>query len=270
MSTAKIESRRKRGKLKVGLIGCGAIGKALAQALGRRPLSRRAQLVALHDQRPAKAISLSRRIRPHPEVLPMEGVVKKSRLILEAASAQAVAPLLKMAVRYRRDLLVISSAGLVESTRLLRRAKRAGCRISVPSGALGGIDGVKAFSKGSIRKVILTTRKPPSSFSLKNLRRPKLLFAGPARLAVRAFPQNVNVAATVLLSGVPSSKFRVRVIADPSLSRNAHELSVEGTEGLFFCRLESRPSENPKTSQSALLSAVATLQGLFETMHVGT
>jgi len=230
----------------------------------------KAHLVALYDQHLEKAVSLSRRIRPHPKVLSMEGVVRESDLILEAASVRAVAPLLKMMIRYRRDLLVMSSGGLVGATGLLRQAQRAGCRISVPSGALAGIDGLKAFSSGSIRRVTLTTRKPPRSFSLKHLRRPKLLFAGPARRAVRAFPQNVNVAATVLLSGVPPSKFRVNVIADSSLSRNTHELSVEGKEGRFFCRLENIPSVNPKTSQIAVLSAVATLKQLFQAVKVGT
>ena len=191
-------------------------------------------------------------------------------MILEAASPSAVPALLKKARRYRRQLLVMSTAGLLTSQRLLRQAQEEGCVVSIPSGALIGVDGLKAFAGGSLKKVTLTTRKPPRSFGLKPLRKAKVLFEGSALKAVRLFPQNVNVAATVILAGVSTKKFRVRVIADPTLFRNTHELLAEGKDGRFLCRAENLPSENPKTSRLAILSATAALRQMFQTVHVGT
>jgi len=254
----------------VGLVGCGTIGTALAKALTRQPLSKVARVVALHDGKVQKARSLACRLNPHPPVLSMAKLVGASQWVVEAASPSAVRPLLQKVIVHRRDLMVMSTAGLLESPGLLRQARKADCRISVPSGAVVGIDGLKALSGAPIRTVTLTTRKPPRSFGLFSLRRPKLLFSGSARQAVRRFPLNVNVAATVILAGVPLSRFRVALVADPSVSRNIHELSVEGRDGRLLCRTENLPSENPKTSRLAVLSAVRTLKDLFDSVRIGT
>ena len=270
MWTGEIRSARRNTKLRVGLIGCGTIGCAFAEALQKPPLCEKARLVAVCDAKTGKAVSLARRFRPRPKVVSMEQVVRGSDMILEAASPSVVPSLLRQIRRTRRHLLVMSTAGLLEAPGLLRQARRAGCPISVPSGALVGIDGVKAFSGGSLQEATLTTRKPPQSFGLNRLRKAKVLFEGPALKAVRAFPQNINVAATVVLAGVPLRKLRVKIIADPTLSKNTHELSLKGREGHLLSRAENLPSRNPKTSRLAILSATATLRQLFETVHIGT
>ena len=255
----------------MGLIGCGTIGKALAGECRYGPLARRVQLTALYDVHREKAEALARRMRRRPEVaLSTEALVRASDLILEAASPAAVPSLLRAVGRYRKDLLVMSTAGLLQAKRELRNIQNAGCRITIPSGALVGVDGLKSFSVGPIRRVTLTTRKPPRSFGLPSLRKAKTLLSGSALRAIRAYPQNVNVAATVLLAGIPLRKFHVRIIADPTLSRNAHELTVEGRDGRFVCRTENVPSSNPKTSRLAILSARRTFRQLFQPVHVGT
>ena len=88
---------------------------------------------------------------------------------------------------------------------------------------------------------------------------------------MHTFPQNTNVAAVLALAGARSrAAMRVRVIADPTIRRNVHELEVEGDCGRVRCRVESRPSANPRTSELAVRSAVATLGRLFDPVVVGT
>ena len=98
-----------------------------------------------------------------------------------------------------------------------------------------------------------------------------LLFEGSARDAVREFPANVNVAGTLSLAGIGYDDTTVRVICDPDITRNIHEIEVRGEFGRFTVRMENLPSpDNPKTSYIAALSAIATLKKLTEPIWVGT
>ncbi|MEM2518268.1 MAG: aspartate dehydrogenase domain-containing protein, partial [Candidatus Bathyarchaeia archaeon] len=84
------------------------------------------------------------------------------------------------------------------------------------------------------------------------------------------FPANVNVAATLSLAGIGAEKTVVRVVADPTISRNIHEIEVKGDFGELRVHVENVPSaENPKTSFLAALSAIATLKRLTEPIVVG-
>ena len=175
----------------------------------------------------------------------------------------------------------MSVGGLVRDSSWKRLLARSRGKIYVPSGALAGLDGVKALAVGRLRRLSLTTRKPPRALAsapwlqrkrlgLDRLTRARLLFEGTPRAVVRAFPQNTNVAAALALAGGATARTRIRVIADPSLRVNVHELEAEGDCGTIRCRIESRPSANPKTSELAIRSAIATLRRLFDPLIIGT
>ena len=98
-----------------------------------------------------------------------------------------------------------------------------------------------------------------------------MIFEGSPRQVVEGFPQNTNVAAALsLASGLPDRLVRIQVVADPTIQRNVHELDVQGDCGRIWCRIESRPSANPKTSELAVRSAVATLHRIFDNISIGT
>ena len=176
----------------------------------------------------------------------------------------------------------MSTGGLLKYPSLLRRAIALKIPIHLPSGALAGLDGIKGAASGGLRSVTLTTRKHPSSFRgsphvlrrrirLDRIRKSRVLFEGSAAKAVAAFPQNVNVAATLALAGIGPARTRVRVVADPEVRENIHELEAVGSFGRLRVRVENRPSrENPKTSQLAVLSAVAALGRILGPLKVGT
>ena len=268
--------------VRVGLVGCGTIGERVALALNRKyPFI--ASITALHDTNAAQARRLQRRLTPRPAILPLMPLIRRSNLVIEAASAAAVLPVVTQALRANRHVLVMSVGGLLGDQEWRRLARRSRGRVLIPSGALAGLDGVKAMAVGRLRRVLLTTRKPPRAFAdapyvrrrglrLERLRRPVVIFEGTPRAVVRAFPQNTNIAAALSLASGASgaSVARIRVVADPGTRRNVHELDVESDCGRIRCRIESRPSANPKTSELAVRSAIASLGRFFDQVNVGT
>ncbi len=267
--------------VRVGLVGCGTIGSQLALAL-ERTFAHTAKIVALHDADPTHAVALQRRLASHPLITSLAQLIHKSQLVLEAASVDAAALVLRHALRQRRDVFIMSVGALLSDGTWIQRARRRGMRVYIPSGALAGLDGIKAMAVGTIRSVSLTSRKPPHALSsapyvlhrrinLNGLKRPRVVFDGSPADVVKAFPQNTNVAAALALaSGSSGKRARIRVIADPSARVNAHEVEVEGDCGRISCRIESRPSPNPKTSELAVRSAIATLARVFDPISVGT
>lgn len=285
----------------VGIVGCGTIGSALAKALERN-YADVARVVALADQVQARARALQQQLASHPPIVSLPVLIRRSRLVIEAASAAVAPRVAHLALAANRDVLIMSTGGLLaRSAGWQRQAQRSRGRLYIPSGGLCGLDGLKAMAVGTIRRIALTTRKPPQALAsapfvqakrlhLERLRQPVCLFQGSPAEAIKAFPQNTNVAATMALAAlIPSRRATpptrrngrprpmrritttVRVIADPTIHLNVHELDVEGDCGRLQCRVESRPSEtNPKTSELAIRSALATVQQLFEPIRIGT
>ena len=267
--------------VRVGLVGCGTIGSRLALAL-QRHYPNAARITALHDVDRTHALALSARLTPKPPLVSLPVLIRKSQMVIEAASPEAAARVVRVALRAGRDVLVMSVGGLLRDRSWQRLARGSTGKVYIPSGALAGLDGVKALAVGRIRHLSLTTRKPPRALAtapfvqrrrirLDQLTRPRLLLEGSARRVVEAFPQNTNVAAALTLAaGGAGARARIRVIADPRIRMNVHELDIQGDCGRIRCRMESRPSANPKTSELAVRSAVATLGRLFDSVLIGT
>ena len=255
--------------VRVGLIGCGTIGSQLARAI-QRTYAHSARIVALHDVDGNRARTLQQRLRPRPALTSLSQLIQRSDLVLEAASAAVAAGVAKRALDANRDVLIMSVGGLLYNTSWRRSLRTSRGTLHVPSGALAGLDGIKAMALGRLTRVTLTTSKPPRALGL-TARRRRVVFDGSAREAVKAFPQNTNVAAALTLAaGVSPDRPHVRVIADPAIRRNTHEVEIEGDGGRIQCRVESRPSANPKTSELAIHSAIATLGRLFDPLQIGT
>ncbi|MBI3320859.1 MAG: DUF108 domain-containing protein [Candidatus Omnitrophica bacterium] len=266
--------------VRVGLVGCGTIGSQLALALEQR-YPRQARIAALHDMNHASALALAKRLKSHPPITPLPQLIRRSHLIIEAASSHVAGSLVRSALRAGRSVFVMSVGGLLRDRRWQQLARRTKATVHIPSGALAGLDGVKAMAVGRIHRLTLTTRKPPRALAqapyvlakrlrLNRLTRPRVIFEGTPREVVKAFPQNTNVAAALALAAGPEARARIRVVVDPTISRNVHELDVGGDCGRIRCRIESRPSANPKTSELAIRSAIATLGRVFDSVRIGT
>jgi len=268
-------------KIKVGIIGCGTIGTEIAKACQDR-LNTKMELAAICDTDQKKTELLNKSLKKKVRILKIDGLLRKVDLVVEAASAYVSGNVLKKCIKINRNCLIMSVGGLLGKESLLESARKKGVRVYIPSGALCGIDALKAASVGKIESVTLTTRKPPkglegapylkeAGLNLSDIKTEAVVFEGSAYEAVRGFPQNINVSAILSLVGLGPEKTLVKIVTSPEYTRNIHEVEITGSFGRIITRTENVPARaNPKTSELAILSAIATLESIANSVRIGT
>lgn len=265
----------------LGIIGCGNIGAALAEAASR-DMPEYISDILLWDIDGAKLDRLEKKLAMAERASDIEELVRKAHLVVEAVSPDLAKTVLEKAVESGKDVLLMSIGGVLGEERLLDAARKKGIKVILPSGAISGIDALKAAKIGGLESVTITTRKPPESLKgtpyLENrgidvglIKNETVLFEGNAEDAIKAFPKNINVSAILSLAGIGPRKTMVRIISSPRYTKNTHEIEIRGRSGTIFTRTENVPSpENPKTSYLAVLSAIASLREYFDTVKIGT
>jgi aspartate dehydrogenase len=262
----------------IGIVGCGSIGRALLGAVEDGKLAVRVAGVTSRTERVAREVIAT--CKNPPPYLALADLIAASDLIIEAAGGSVVPSLAEQVFSAGKDLMVISVGALLDHPEIMERARRTGCRLYCPSGAIAGLDGIKSASVGQIAHVTHTTRKPPNGLegapylvergiSLLGLREEKEVFSGSAREACRGFPANVNVTGAVSLAGIGPERTRVRILAVPGLTRNCHDIDVEGEFGLLHVHIENIPSENPKTGKLTALSIIRAVQDVVDPVRIG-
>jgi aspartate dehydrogenase len=262
----------------IGIVGCGAIGKALLRAVEDGKLAVRVAGVTSRTEKSARELLVA--FRNPPPYVSLSELIATSDLIIEAAGGAVVPSLAEQVFAAGKDLMVISVGALLDHPEIMEKSRKTGCRLYCPSGAIAGLDGIKSASVGAIKHVTHTTRKPPNGLegapylvergiSLQGLTEEKEIFSGSAREACRGFPANVNVAAAVSLAGIGPDKTRMRIFAVPGLPRNCHDIDVEGEFGLLHVHIENVPSENPKTGKLTALSIVRAVQDVVDSVRIG-
>jgi aspartate dehydrogenase len=262
----------------IGIVGCGAIGKALLTAVEEGKLAVRVAGVTSRTEKSAR--EMLARLRNPPPYVSLSDLITASDLIIEAAGGAVVASLAEQVFAAGKDLMVISVGALLDHPEIMENSRKTGCRLYCPSGAIAGLDGIKSASAGAIKHVTHTTRKPPNGLegapyllergiSLLGLQEEKEIFSGSAREACRGFPANVNVTAAVSLAGIGPDQTRVRILAVPGLARNCHDIDIEGEFGLLHVHIENVPSENPKTGKLTALSIVRAVRDVLDPVRIG-
>ncbi|MEM2815989.1 MAG: aspartate dehydrogenase [Candidatus Bathyarchaeia archaeon] len=272
--------------LGVGIIGCGSIGSVIAYAIDRGQAGK-TQLLVVYDRVIERALSISQGLSSKPKIAKNFNEFLKCRdlsLVVEAASQEAVKAYAPMILRAGKDLIIMSAGALVDHNLIkeIRCIAEENCRrIYVPSGAIAGLDGVKAATCRAIEKVTLTTRKPIEAlrdspyfrekFGNRIIKEPIIIYEGPALEACKLFPFNVNVAATLSLAGIGPERTLVRIVADPTINCNIHKIEVGGEFGTLEVSVENIPMpSNLRTSFLAALSAIALLRRITDPLQVGT
>jgi aspartate dehydrogenase len=274
-------SERKK-KILVGILGCGAIGSRMAIAI-KDELKDSAVVAGIFDVQTDRAEKLAKKIsRDRIVKRSIEELIKSCDLMVEAVNAKDTKKLIRQALAAKKDVLVMSVGKLLGAKEIFRTASRNRCKLLVPSGAIAGLDAIKAASQRKISRITLTTRKPTFGFtqtqyiSQKNIDLAKIkgetvLFDGGVKAAVEHFPQNINVAAAIALASLAEDKLRIRIITSPEYKLNSHEIEVVGDFGRLVTRTENEVCpDNPKTSYLAVLSAIQTLKQYFQEVKIGT
>ncbi len=270
----------KNRRIRIGIVGCGAIGSGVGAYIDRK-LASSAFVYALADKDIKAAKGLQKKLGSDPKIYDSVDLVKKVDLVIETASGAAASFLLKKVITYRKDLIILSVGALIDKASLLKAADKRGINIYVSSGAVSGIDGLGALSMGKINKVSLTTSKPPRGLigadylkerkiNLTNLKKEKVVFRGGVKEAIKHFPKNINVAVAISLASA-FKKVEVCIKADPKLKRNVHHVVVDSEEAKLSIKVENIPSKtNPKTSALAILSTQQLLKKIFSPLKIGS
>ncbi len=265
--------------LTVAIGGLGAIGLDLARALDRGVDGLRLVAVAARDQDRARA-NIAGFAAP-PAVVDLPGLARAD-IVVEAAPAAVFEQIAVPAIAAGRIFVPSSVGALLPRMHLVEQARAAGGRIVVPTGALLGLDAVRACAEGRVDSITIETRKPPRGLvgapyleqhgiDVLAITAPTVIFEGNALDAAVGFPANVNVAAALALAGIGPQRTTVRIWADPGVDRNIHTIRVEAEAARLTMTVENVPSEaNPRTGKLTPLSVLACLRGLVSTLKVGS
>lgn len=263
--------------LKLGIIGCGAIGGAVASAVLNEELPgvRLAGILdiaanEITDRAQQAGVPVVQRVE---ELLALE-----PSLVLEAAGHQALIAHGRAVVAAGTELLPMSVGALADSvfrTELFGLAEQTGATIYISSGALGCLDVLRAsHALGSLEEVVMTSTKRPAALTgqpylvehgidVDDLDAPLTVFDGSATEACLTFPKSTNIAASASLAGLGFERTRVRVVADPNIPRTTHTLLIKGDFGEARLTLRNLPHpDNPSTTYLACLGAIAALNNV--------
>lgn len=254
----------------IGIIGFGAIGCDLAARLVRAGHPITILLRPGSESRPAVPATMA--------VVDTIGMLIATRpaIVVEAAG-QAALETLAPVLLARGITVAAASTGALGDPALFERLKSSalagGSRLVIPAGALGGLDYLAALRGTKGAEIRYTSRKPPAAWRAElaaagydagTLTGEIILFEGLAAEAARLYPRNLNAGLTVALAVSPATVV-VRVVADPAVSLNTHEIEAESEFGTAFMRFANRPSpSNPKTSALTAASLAAAVRRLVE------
>ncbi len=235
--------------MKIGLIGFGTIGKELFRQIQNEE---EMEISFVFDIEKEKLGEIDSSLA----VDSVEtGLERNPDLVVEAAGFEAVKEYAKI-ILHKCDFLILSSSALAfEETEneIKKVCARNNTKLFIPSGAIIGMDGVRAV-KGELDEVRIESKKNPKAFGREDRKR-TVLFEGSAREGAKKFPKNVNVSATLSANGIGLDKTNVKIVSDPSLERNCHSIYAKGSFGEFEIHVRGVPSKNPKTSSLAAISA---------------
>lgn len=266
--------------LKVGIAGFGTIGRVVAKHLQQQDLPLALEAVSAGDA--SKAAMAMSTLASSVPIVDASELARRCDVIVDCAPTAAFAEIAKAALSGGKILVTVNGAALMQSPELVDLARAKGGRIVLATGALLGLDAVRAAAIGTIYSVTMITRKPPKSLvkaehvirnniDLNNLTEPLRIFAGTAREGAVAFPANVNVAAALGMAGIGPDRTQLEIWAAPELTRNTHRILVDSDSARFELMIENIPTdENPGTGRITALSIVAALRALVTPLHIGT
>ncbi|MFS0691011.1 aspartate dehydrogenase [Sporosarcina sp. 179-K 8C2 HS] len=263
--------------IKIGLIGKGNLGTFLLRKINIEQIIPNSEIVAILDERKKAKEELPTIADTYgcQAFYDIESFLQSDiDIVIECSNIEAVITY-ALKVIDKKDLMIISIGAFADPSfgeRIEEAGQESGHRIYLPSGAIGGLDALKAAKlAGGLNSVTLTTRKPAHSLTAEKITAEQTLFEGSARDAIEQFPKNANVAIVLSLAGIGVEKTRVRIIADPNVTQNIHHIEASGSFGEFDMTIKNNPSpDNPKTSHITGASILAALANISNAVVVGS
>lgn len=272
----------------IGILGCGTIGKEIVTAIDEGEVPRvtvggvydrdRTDAVAILDDTSLKAENIV-------VADPLE-LADTCDAVIECAGHGAVNEYAIPILKQDTDFIALSIGALADEELhedILETAAANDAKFEVPSGALAGVDAIKAATvQDQLDEVVFTTIKPPnglagaphieqSDIDISAIETKTKVFEGSAREAAPAFPANINVSVALSLAGLGADDTTVEIWADPAKDNNVHVIEATGGMGTLDVSFHTAPHpNNPKTSYIAALSAIASLRRRTSSFVIGT
>ena len=260
--------------MRIAIIGFGNIGKHLAKWVIDEPSFELKYVIA------RKEID-NIDFKNQPVIFRKEitsDLIDDVDIIIECATKEVVSQLLKFNEidRVGMKMIVISTGGLYQNKAILKKLKN--CEIILPVGAIAGLDAIKAVND-EITSIKLKTTKHPKSLEgapffdnskidLSSIKTTQTIWEGEVSEAVKQFPKNINVAASIYFAS-KCENLTIKIVADPNTASNMHEITCEGDFGKIYTRTENKPSpNNPKTSFLAVKSVVSILRNMNSNIKI--
>ncbi len=250
----------------IAIIGCGAIGEAVATYLSDHPDVKITAAIVERgmDSRARELFGEDVRIAYH-----FDDIEVEVDLAVDCAGHSALRQHGEAVLSGGTNLISVSSGALADADlydRLATAAEQGGTQLRVVSGAIGALDVLGCASVGELTRVTYRGRKPPKGWlgspaeaklDLGALTEAAVHFNGSARNAALEYPRNANVAASVALAGIGFDATEVELVADPNVTRNIHEIVAEGDFGRFEFQIEGKSlPDNPRSSAITAMSVV--------------
>ena len=268
--------------IKVAIIGCGAIGREIALSIDAKKIPN-CKLSILFDIDSLKLESLYKELLTKPSstfndfnVLVASKDYHNVSLVIEAASIKAAQAYMTTILKQGKDIMIMSIGAFSDPVfyeDIIKLLTDNDSNVFLPSGAIGGADIIRSV-KDYIDEITIVTTKSNKSLrgapyfyhneiDIDTINEKKVIFDGNAVNAIKEFPSNVNISALVSLAGIGFEKTRVKIVVDPNIINNQHEIQVKWKFGSFQIKVDNMPSpDNPKTSYLAILSAIECLRGI--------
>jgi aspartate dehydrogenase len=260
--------------MRIGLIGGGNIGKFLLQSINNDGLLPGGKIVCIYTRNQEAARELAAEFDTE-NYSDIESLIQSNLdLVVEAATLQVVRDYGAGILASGKDL-VVSSVGALADVDFYKNieeiCRESGAKIHLPSGAIGGLDVLKAAkSIGELESVSITTRKPPQALPGAPANQEQVMFEGSAAEAIELFPKNINVSIILSLAGLGPAQTSVKIISDPTVRKNSHSIEATGSFGTLSLTVENDPMpNNPKTSYLAALSVLSILKNKDAVIKVG-
>jgi len=259
-------TQERRIPRRIALIGFGALGQVLA-----------GELQAGHVPGAEFIGALVTGTQTHADLQPSwtrldDLLAADPDLVVEVAGQAALQSHAPACLGAGCDVVAASVGALMDSSlrnRLWDCARQGGSRLLIPSGALGGLDYLRAARRVGAVQVSYRGCKPVAAWrgteaerliDLSAIDKSTVFFRGGAEEAAARFPKNANVVAALALAVGDPLAVTVELVAEPGANANRHELTAHGAAGTIRLSVENSPlPANPKSSRITAFSILETV-----------
>ena len=253
-SSISARARDDSHPLVVAVIGAGAIGGAVIEALERGGV-------------PGARLGLV--LRSQSTDCEIAEAIEAADMVVEASSVEAAEKLIPRVTAVGKDMVVCSCGVFArhdDPRDLLAGGPGAG-RVLVPAGAIGGLDVLAAAARAgtSDASVRHYTIKRPAALDVdEQLTDRREVFRGSARRAALEFPLTSNASVALALATLGLDRTEVIVVADPQVQRTRHVVEWESPMGRYELQFENSvdPDSGGRTSAITAWSVVEVLASL--------